>query len=61
MAFDTLADFLAMGRHGFFVWTAYGLTALIIFWNLWQPHTGRRRWLKEQAQRSRRDHFEDNL
>jgi heme exporter protein D len=31
MAFDSLAEFIAMGKHGFYVWLAYGatVTALI--------------------------------
>lgn len=30
MYFDSLADFLAMGKHGFYVWSAYGISALLI-------------------------------
>lgn len=32
MAFDSFADFVAMGGYGFYVWLSYGLTffALII-------------------------------
>lgn len=30
MAFDSLADFLAMGGHGLYVWLAYGSSAFII-------------------------------
>lgn len=30
MAFESFADFLAMGKHGFFVWTAYGISAVLI-------------------------------
>ncbi len=26
MAFDSLADFFAMGGYGFYVWLSYGLT-----------------------------------
>ncbi|BFM49286.1 heme exporter protein CcmD [Marinomonas sp. THO17] len=33
MAFDTLSDFLAMGKHGLYVWSAYaiGCGSLLIF------------------------------
>ena len=49
MAFDSFADFLAMGRHGLYVWSAYGVTFVIVLWNAVQPVLQRRRLLKEQA------------
>lgn len=30
MYFDSFAEFLLMGKHGFYVWTAYGTTALVL-------------------------------
>lgn len=30
MAFDSFADFIAMGGYGFFVWLSYGVSALSI-------------------------------
>ena len=29
MTFASLSEFLRMGAHGAYVWTAYGLTALV--------------------------------
>ena len=29
MYFDTFAEFLQMGKHGFYVWLAYGATVLV--------------------------------
>lgn len=55
MEFNSFADFLQMGRHGFYVWLSYGITAVIIVVNLVQPHLRRRQLLKEQAQRLRRE------
>ncbi|MFY9178429.1 MAG: heme exporter protein CcmD [Venatoribacter sp.] len=55
MQFHSFAEFIAMGNHGFYVWLAYGLTALIIVWNVVQPKLQRKRLLKEQAQRLRRE------
>jgi heme exporter protein D len=48
MAFDSFSDFLAMGRHGFYVWSAYGVTFAIVGWNAVQPVLQRRRLLREQ-------------
>ena len=55
MEFASFAEFLAMGRHGFYVWLSYGLTAVIIVYNLLAPVLHRRRLIKEQAQRLRRE------
>lgn len=30
MYFHSLADFLAMGGHGFYVWTAYGIATVLV-------------------------------
>ena len=30
MAFDSMADFLAMGTHGFYVWLTYGTTFVVL-------------------------------
>jgi heme exporter protein CcmD len=37
MYFDSVADALAMGGHGAFVWGAYGITFVIIFFMLLRP------------------------
>jgi len=55
MEFNSFSEFLAMGRHGFYVWLSYGLTALVIAVNVVLPMLQRRRLIKEQAQRSRRE------
>ncbi|MAR01632.1 MAG: heme exporter protein CcmD [Oceanospirillaceae bacterium] len=55
MEFESFSEFLAMGRHGFYVWLSYGLTAVIIVYNLLVPVLQRRRLIKEQAQRLRRE------
>lgn len=55
MAFDSFADFLAMGRHGLYVWLAYGVSFAIIAWNAVQPVLQRRRLLREQLALLRRE------
>lgn len=34
MYFESFADFIEMGRHGFYVWTAYGVSAALLAANL---------------------------
>lgn len=29
-AFDSFASFISMGKHGFYVWLAYGVGALVV-------------------------------
>lgn len=55
MEFNSFAEFLAMGRHGLYVWLSYGITAVIILINVILPLMQRRRLLKEQRQRLRRE------
>ena len=34
MYFDTFAEFLQMGKHGVYVWSSYGISALLIGLNI---------------------------
>ena len=34
MAFESFDAFLAMGRHGFYVWTAYALSLFLVVTNV---------------------------
>lgn len=54
MAFNSLAEFLAMGHHGVYVWTSYGLTFVAIAYLLWQAKAQRQRFFKEQIQQLKR-------
>ncbi|AMR78523.1 heme exporter protein CcmD [Cupriavidus nantongensis] len=53
-AFASFADFVAMGHHGAYVWTAYGVGLLLMALNAVLPLAARRRYLNEQARRRRR-------
>ncbi|WP_426152731.1 heme exporter protein CcmD [Pseudomonas sp. DC3000-4b1] len=55
MSFSSLGDFLAMGRHGAYVWSAYGVGLGVLAWNLVAPWRARRRLLLEAARRARRE------
>ena len=41
--FDTLAEFLAMGGHGLYVWLAYGATALVLLGSFLMLRSARKR------------------
>ncbi|KAA8694710.1 heme exporter protein CcmD [Pseudomonas caricapapayae] len=55
MSFASFSDFLAMGRHGLFVWSAYGLCLLVLLINVALPLLARRRLLKQHARRLKRE------
>ena len=55
MAFESLDEFLFMGGHALYVWTAYAITfAVIGFLAVW-PVRRSRRFLREQAVGQLRD------
>jgi heme exporter protein D len=53
--FDSVAAFIAMGEHGFFVWSAYGLSALLIVTNMLVAVRRQGRLRAEIARQARRD------
>jgi heme exporter protein D len=55
MSFDSLGDFLAMGKHGLFVWSAYGICLAVLVINVALPLMARRRYLQQEARRLRRE------
>lgn len=48
MYFDSFADFFAMGGHGLYVWTSYGLMSAGLALLILSTLRGQRRWLHEQ-------------
>jgi heme exporter protein D len=55
MSFDSFGEFLSMGRHGVYVWSAYGLCLLVLVVNVAGPLLARRRHLQQEARRLRRE------
>ncbi|CAI8817255.1 MULTISPECIES: heme exporter protein CcmD [Pseudomonas] len=55
MSFASFSDFLAMGHHGLYVWSAYGICLLVLAFNVASPVLAKRRYLQEQARRLRRE------
>jgi heme exporter protein D len=49
MYFDSLHALLAMDGHGVYVWTAYGVTGLVIAVGLLAPLRRRKRFLLQLA------------
>lgn len=55
MSFSSFGEFLAMGTHGPYVWTAYGISLLVLTINLLLPVLARRSFLQSEARRLRRE------
>ncbi|AGA86306.1 heme exporter protein CcmD [Pseudomonas stutzeri] len=55
MNFSSFADFIAMGNHGVYVWTSYGISLAVLILNVVLPVLARRRYLQDEARRLRRE------
>ncbi|WP_462380558.1 heme exporter protein CcmD [Pseudomonas sp. Marseille-QA0892] len=55
MSFASFSDFLAMGHHGSYVWSAYGLCVVILMLNVILPLRARSRFMRDHARRLRRE------
>src|SRR5690606_13554631 len=55
MSFSSWAEFLAMGSHGVYVWSAYGISLAVLALNVALPVLARRRYLQDEARRLRRE------
>jgi len=55
MSFASFGDFLAMGSHGAYVWSAYGICLVVLGLNVMLPLHARRRYLQDEARRLRRE------
>ncbi len=53
--FQSLAEFFAMGGHAKYVWSSYGVFALMIAYNLIQPILAKRKIIKTQKARLQRN------
>ncbi|MFC3609564.1 heme exporter protein CcmD [Stutzerimonas tarimensis] len=55
MSFASFSEFLAMGNHGLYVWTSFGLSLAVLLLNVALPSLARRRYLHDEARRMRRE------
>lgn len=55
MYFDSFGEFLRMGQHGVYVWSAYGIFALSVGLNLLLAWQRERRVRAELARLARRE------
>ena len=46
MAFGSFSEFIAMGGHAPYVWSAWGVTALLLLATVWHARVEQRQLLK---------------
>lgn len=51
---NSFAEFLAMGGYGFYVWTAYGISFVVLLLNVLVPAIQRKQLLRELALKQKR-------
>lgn len=55
MSFDSFSEFLAMGGHGFYVWSSFALGLIVLVGNVVLPMLERKKLMAEQLRRIRRE------
>lgn len=55
MSFASFEDFISMGNHGLYVWSAFGISLAVLVLNWVLPVLARRRYLQGEARRLRRE------
>lgn len=55
MSFSSFGEFLTMGTHGPYVWSAYAISLAVLALNVALPILARRRYLQDEARRLRRE------
>lgn len=55
MAFGSFSEFLAMGGHAPYVWSAWGVTALLLLVSVWHARAEQRQLIKGLKRRVRRE------
>ena len=50
----SLAEFFAMGGYGFYVWTSYGLTLIVLVANIIIPVMERRQFFRQSLKQKRK-------
>jgi heme exporter protein D len=55
MAFESITEFLKMGNHGVYVWSAYGIGLAVILFNVISPTLLKKKLIADLKRRERRE------
>lgn len=60
MYFETFSEFIAMGRHGPYVWSAFGSAIVLLVANTWLAQRHYRKVKQTLAQQYRRQSMQES-
>lgn len=52
--FESFAEFIQMGKHGYYVWLSYGISLLVIIYNILSVYLDERWYFKDAKRRLKR-------
>jgi heme exporter protein D len=55
MAFESITEFLKMGNHGVYVWSAYGIGLAVVLYNMISPKLLKKKLVADLKRRERRE------
>ena len=53
--FESINDFIQMGGHGYYVWSAYLISLSVLIWLVVSPLQRKRKFIKEMIRQQRRE------
>ncbi|MBL4567883.1 MAG: heme exporter protein CcmD [Porticoccus sp.] len=53
--FENINDFIQMGGHGYYVWSAYLISLIALAWLVISPLVRRKQFMKEIARQQQRE------
>lgn len=58
MYFQSFSDVMTMGGHGGYVWSAYGISFIVVAYLVLLPLARKKRFFRDQVRRARRDQYQ---
>lgn len=53
--FESINDFIQMGGHGYYVWSAYLISLSVLIWLVVSPLQRKRKFIQEMIRQQRRE------
>jgi heme exporter protein D len=53
--FETFSEFIQMGKHGLYVWLSYGISLIVIVYNIVADYIERQQFFREAKRRLKRE------
>lgn len=58
--FESINDFIQMGGHGYYVWSAYLISLSVLIWLVVSPLQRKRKFIQEMIRQQRREMAQQN-